>query len=375
MQPNPFPKSSYISKEYFCNREYEVKQLLAHIANGNNITLVAPRRMGKTGLILRTFEELRDQERFPSVYVDILPTRSLSDFIKMLSEAILAQFSEKTSFGEKFWNFIKGLRPLIGFDNITGAPQVLIQYQHEQQKEQTLHSLLDFIEEHAPIVIAIDEFQQISEYPEKNVEALLRSRIQFMKKTRFIFSGSKRSVMLDMFSNVKRPFYASTNFMNLDKIEQDEYAAFITHLFTTNKFKIKKDVVKFILEWTETYTYYTQSLCNKVYALGKKHITLEVVKQACTELLSENETQYLQIKRLLTDAQWNYLIAIAKEYAVEKITAQKFLLKHKIGTAANSSRLSKSLCEKELILEQTTRKGNSFRIYDVFFAHWLREVY
>ncbi len=375
MKQNPFPKSSYVSKEFFCDREAEVKQLISFIENGNNTTLIAPRRMGKTGLILRTFDELKEQKKLPTVYVDILPTRSLSDFIKALSEAILAKFSEKTTFGKQFWNFVKGLRPLISFDTISGAPQVAIQYQHEQQKEQTLQSLLQFVEKHAPIVIAIDEFQQITEYPEKNVEALLRSQIQFMQKTRFIFSGSKRTMMLDMFSNIKRPFYASTNFLNLDKIPSEKYADFIMKLFQKDKYKISEEVVHFILEWTENYTYYTQSLCNKIYSFGKKNISVNTVKEACMELLKENETQYLQLKHLLTNAQWNYLIAIAKEHSVTKITAQKFLQKHEIGTAANSRRLSQSLCEKELLLENTTLKNTSFQIYDIFFAHWLREVY
>jgi hypothetical protein len=370
---NPFLVNGYVSKKYFCDRQQELTALTTAIKNGNNVTLVSPRRMGKTGLIFRVFEAC---EKEATLYVDILPTRSVVDFIKIISEAILRKFPEKTSIGRKFLNFIKSLRPLFSFDSITGEPQIQIVYQTEPEKLQTLHNIFQFLNaQDIHIVVAIDEFQQITEYPEKNMEAILRTEIQHLKNVNFIFCGSKRSIMIDMFANAKRPFYASTQFLNLDKINEKKYIQFIIEKFKQGNMNIEKESIDFILEWTKTHTFYTQSLCNKIYAYSTPNITLTLVKKACKEILDQQATVFLQLRQLLTSAQWNYLIAIAKEGKIEQPTAQQFLMKHKIGTASNSKRLLKSLCEKELILETAGLEKTNYQVYDVFFDRWLNENY
>jgi hypothetical protein len=241
---------------------------------------------------------------------------------------------------------------------------------------QTLHNIFQFLDsQDTPIIVAIDEFQQVTEYPEKNMEAILRSEIQNLKNVSFIFCGSKRSIMIDLFSNAKRPFYASTQFLNLDKINEKEYVSFIAEKFKKGNMNIEKESVDFILQWTNNYTFYTQSLCNKIYSYSEPNITLTVVKKACKELLNQQATVFLQLRQLLTSAQWNYLIAIAKENKIEQPTAQQFLMKYKIGTASNSKRLLKSLCEKELLLETPCLEKTNYQVYDVFFDRWLKENY
>ncbi|MDR3328190.1 MAG: ATP-binding protein, partial [Prevotellaceae bacterium] len=150
---NPFITSGYVSKRYFCNRKKELAALLNNMQNGVNTTLVSPRRMGKTGLIHRAFEECKD---FGCVYVDIMPTRSIEDFNRVLSAAIFNKFSEKTSIGKKFFAFLRGFRPLISYDSITGQPQIEISYQMESQKPQTLKSILQFLNaQDRRIIVAI----------------------------------------------------------------------------------------------------------------------------------------------------------------------------------------------------------------------------
>jgi AAA+ ATPase superfamily predicted ATPase len=371
---NPFITSGYVSKKYFCDRKKELAALQNYLQNGVNTTLVSPRRMGKTGLIHRVFENCKSD--FGCVYVDIMPTRSIEDFNRVLSEAIFRQFSEKTSIGKKFLTFLRGFRPLISYDTLTGQPQIEISYQMETQKPQTLKSILHFLnQQDKKIIVAIDEFQQITTYPEKNMEAVLRSEIQFLHNVSFIFCGSKRSVMYDMFSNAKRPFYQSTSFVSLDKIDKKEYTKFILKHFTYNNIEIARDCIDFILDWTKTYTFYTQYICNKIFSYGEEQITLEIVKRACLETLNEQATTFNQLRQLLTLAQWNYLIAIAKEGKISQPTAQNFLMKHKIGTPSNSKRLLKTLCEKDLILEQISLRETTYEIYDVFLYHWLLENY
>jgi len=140
----------------------------------------------------------------------------------------MKSFQPITSIGNKLIAFIKSLRSQLSFDNITGEPQLQITYQTAHEKEYTLQGLLDFLDsQNEHIVIAIDEFQQIRDYPEKNMEALLRTYIQQSCHLTFIFCGSKKHLMADIFSNEKKPFYNSTAFISLDEIPEGSYSMFI----------------------------------------------------------------------------------------------------------------------------------------------------
>jgi len=373
---NPFLLKGYVSKELFCDREDEVKQLFLNATNGIDTTLVSPRRMGKTGLIFRFFDSLDEKEDIATIYVDIFSSRNLSDFIKLFGEAILQKFSEKTAIGQRFLKFIKGFRPMIGWDPLTGQPQITITYQTTQEKEHTLQGLLNFLEEQQlMIIIAIDEFQQISDYPEKNVEALLRTQIQTLRNIHFVFCGSRKTIMLNIFSNVKRPFYQSTQFISLEKIDKEKYAEFIRTKFLESDISVEDEALELILDWSQGYTFYTQSVCNLLYYVAEETITVETVKQACYELLKRSEPIFYQYRQMLTPAQWNFLIAIAKEGEVKQLTAQKFISKYNIGTPANARRISQSLLEKELLLQITEKKETTYRVYDVFLSQWLDHEY
>jgi len=373
---NPFIVKGYKGKEYFCDRESELEKLLSNARNGIDTTLISPRRLGKTGLILRLFDELKDSKDFETIYVDIFPARSLSDFIQLLAESILKKFPEKSTIGGRFIEFIKGFRPLIGYDALSGEPQIQISYQTTLEKEYSLQSLLQFIDfQGSKTVLAIDEFQQITDFPEKNMEALLRTYTQQLQNIRFIYCGSKKSLMIDLFSNVKRPFYASTQFLMLDKIDEKTYQTFIRQSFNKHEIEIEENALAFILFWSKRHTFYTQSLCNTIFSVSQKRISLSDVKKACNDLLKSNEAVFFQYRQLLTSAQWNFLIAIAKEDEVKQLTAQHFIFKYNIGTPANARRISKSLIDKELILETVGKKEKIYQVYDVFLSRWLELEY
>ena len=373
---NPFSIRGYGGKALFCDREKELEILLQNVRNKADTTLISHRRMGKTGLIMRLFEELKDcQDNLTPIYVDIYASRNLADFIRMLTETVMKTYPESTIFGKKFLNFIKSFRPVVSFDPITGSPEVTITYQNEWDKERTLKGIFQFLEEQEKrIVLAIDEFQQIREYPEKNTEAILRTYIQGMRNVTFIFCGSKKHMMIDIFSNANNPFYASTHFLNLGPISMDSYHDFIIRLFEENGRNISEDAVDFILKWTRRHTFYTQSLCHLVFAMGKMNIEIPDVEKACGEILSANEAVYLQYRQLLTPAQWNYLIAVPKENEVRQITAAAFLKRYNIGSASSSRRLLASLLDKEMLIEDIALSGTTYRLYDVFMMRWMENV-
>ena len=374
---NPFITKGYVSSELFCDREKELKILQKNLENNINTTLISARRIGKTGLIYRFFEEINAKnDDFRTIYVDIFSARSLDDFVKLFAEAILTFYPEKTTFGRCFLKILKGFRPLISYDAITGTPQVHISYQTPYEKEVTLRGLFNFLEQQdKKLILAIDEFQQITEFPEKNIEALLRTYIQPLNNVICIFCGSKKTMMLDIFSNAKRPFFGMVQYLNLDKIEEQKYSEFIVNLFAKHNKIIDFQDVKFILNWTRTHTYYTQMLCNTVFSFSKKKIDIQTIKDACAYILQMNEPIFLQYRQLLTSAQWNFLIAVAKEEQVTQITSQNFISKYGIGTPANSNRILKALIDKDLLFANAGFKEINYQVYDVFLMRWLQSKF
>jgi hypothetical protein len=374
---NPFIVKAYSSKELFCDREKELDTLIRNFENDTDTTIISQRRMGKTGLIYRLFDEIkaRSLDMLP-VYVDIYASRSMADFIKSTAEAVLRAFPEESSFGKRFMTFVKSLRPQISFDALTGEVQLQIAYQSLQEKEHTLKELFEYLDRQGVrILLAYDEFQQIREYPEQNIEALLRTYMQTLKNIHFIFCGSKKHLMADIFTNAKKPFYSSTAFMTLDRIAIDSYHPFIKRLFTEGGRTITDDAIDYILEWTRRHTYYTQSLCHTIFADGAANVKIEDAKAACLEILQQNEMLYLQYRQMLTAAQWNYMIAIAKEGRVMQITAKDFLSRYRIGMPSASKRLVKSLCDKELLTDFITKEGTCYAVYDVFMSRWLERKF
>ena len=223
--------------------------------------------------------------------------------------------------------------------------------------------------------MAIDEFQQIREYPEKNTEALLRTYTQNFKNVSFIFCGSRKHIMTDMFANSRSPFYSSTRFLTLDKIDGQEYCSFITEMFNAGGKRISQEAVDFILDWTLRHTFYTQSVCHSVFAENRNEVSLADVKSVCGTILKLNEPVYLQYRSMLSANQWNYLIAMAKEGENSHPQSKDFLMKYGIGSASSSARLAEALLEKGLIIDRNEKENTSYRVYDVFLMRWLQNTY
>jgi len=374
---NPFIFNGYESAELFFDREMELETLMKCVSSKTDVTLIAQRRMGKTGLILRLMDELKSSgSNVTPIYVDIFATRDIAELNKYIANAIVKIFPDDTSAGKKLLGMLKGLRPLFSLDPLSGSPQVQFTYLNQTEKEHTLEGLLQFLEQqNNPVLLAIDEFQQIREYPEKNVEAMLRTYIQRLHNVCFIFCGSKKHLMADIFSNPQRPFFSSTQFIGLDAIPEVKYAEHIQRLFSDGGKQIDSDAVKYVLDWTKRHTYYTQRLCHDLYELKTDTVDIEAVLGCCDNLLKLSEPYFLQYKQLLTDGQWNYLIALAKEEEVTQPYANVFLKKHNIGATAVARRQLQTLIDKDLVFVETTKERTYYRVADLFMLRWLAREY
>ncbi|MCF8242931.1 MAG: hypothetical protein K9J16_16250 [Melioribacteraceae bacterium] len=365
---NPFILSVYHTPKYFCDRNEETKRILSAIHNGRNITLYSLRRIGKSGLIKHVFYKLKSDKKLVLIYMDILATQNINDFLNVLGASIIKSFPTKRSMMDAVAKFFGSLRTSISFDPLTGIPQVQFDINNKKDLQYTLDSVFDSLNKiNKKVVIAIDEFQQIINYPEKNVEALLRSKIQMTNNIVFIFSGSRKHLLVSVFGDKGRPFFGSSEMMSLGKIKPNKYASFINKHFEANNLSIEKEAMDFILSWTRGHTFYIQYLCNKLFEKGQRSISVDFVKNVCALVLEENSEQYNIYKNLLTNNQWSLMKAIAKEQTIKMITSHKFIEKYRLNSASSVQTSLKALLNKEMIFYA----DGFYQIYDVYFSRWL----
>lgn len=369
---NPFIYQGYESPKYFCDREVETKTLLSHLKNGRNVTLISPRRIGKTGLIKNTFYHLKEQEKDATcLYIDIFATKNLHDFVELLGVMVINEIVRKNaSFIEKTISFFSALRPVLSMDPLTGEPSVSITV--EPSKEDiTIQSIFNYLNDsEQEVYIAIDEFQQIAEYPEKGTEALLRSYIQFAQHVHFIFSGSKFHLMAEIFGSPKHPFYQSTEMMGLKPLDSDVYYDFCLQFFKEKGGNIEKEIFEYLYNMFEGHTWYIQCIMNRLYEANTNVESIEPVNAAILSILAGREPQFESLSQFFTDNQFSLLKAIAKEGIVAQPTAGRFIKSHNLSGASSTKAALKVLEDKELVY----RKPEGYIIYDRFMDLWLKRL-
>ncbi len=365
---NPFLISGYNSPEYFCDREVESGKILDALHNGRNITLTAPRRMGKTGLVRHVFHHLKEQQPdIVTMYMDIFSTQSLRDFVQILAGTVLGRLD---SVPQKALNrvsqFIRSCRPAMTFDEFTGMPKITVDIAPAAE-EATLKEIFEYLQSSEKrCYIAIDEFQQITEYPEKGIEALLRSYIQFTPNINFIFAGSKQHIMQDMFHSAKRPFYQSTQTLALESIDPQTYYKFASRFFAMNGRELTHDVFDFIYNRYEGHTWYIQSILNRTYGYSEP-VDENLVRYAISEIIAENTYSYENLMTAYPTGSIQLLKAIAKEGRVKEILSGDFISRHHLKAASSVSSAIKKLINNELVY----KTPDGYIIYDRFMGEWL----
>lgn len=370
---NPFLLNNYVSPHYFCDREIETELLIKNIDNQSSTSVFAQRRTGKTALVKHVFNQIGKKNDIITIYLDIFSTVNLKGFSDTLSTAIYNIFPIHKNIGKKFWDHIKLLRPVIRLNALSGEPELTLDISKPEQIEQTIPQLFSFLDQQdRKIVIAIDEFQQILSFPEKNIEALLRTAIQQLKNTSFVFLGSDGNLMTEIFNNAKRPFYASTKYLTLGKIPTDSYRDFIIKLFNEHKKQIDNNAVDLILNLTNRHTYYTQQLCHEIFANNIFYIQEQDVLQTLYQILLQNEAVYFQYRSLLTKAQWKMLKAVAVEGEIEQPYSHSFIEKYGLGSSASVKRSLDALVAKSIIYHNLTVKQPFYEVNDKFLMLWLK---
>lgn len=369
---NPFLIYSYAGPDYFCDRIEETERLISALRNGRNVTLMSPRRMGKTGLIQNAFYHIRKE--YPEAacfYMDIFSTSCLNDFIIQFGQTVIGKldnFSQKT-FGA-LNGFFKSCRLVFSPDVLTGVPQATIDFQ-PSQAQSTLKEIFDYLEHSGKeCYIAIDEFQQITEYPEKGVEGLLRSYIQFLPHVHFVFSGSKQHIMAEMFGASKRPFYRSTEKMNLAAIPADSYCSFAINWMQAGGKSLTESLFMKIYERFNGHTWYMQYVLNRLYEQRETNLDEILFEKCLADIVCSEIDEYQRLYGMLTENQSVLLRAIAHEQVVTAINSSAFIKKYGLKGSSSINAALKFLIDKEYVF----KLQEGYCVYDRFMALWLQTL-
>lgn len=372
---NPFITSGYVSAEYFCDRKRESAELIRSLTNGQNMAIISPRRMGKTGLIQHCFHKQEIESGYYTFFIDIYATGSLKELVFALGKQIFEELKPKgKKFLDNFFGTITSLRPAFKLDAITGTPSFDIGIGDIRQPEYSLEQIFNYLETaDKRCIVAIDEFQQIAKYPEKNIEAILRTHIQQCKNTNFVLAGSLRHLMQNMFFSASRPFYQSVGVLNLDAIASGKYIPFIQKHFADADKTISKENIENVYRLFEGHTWYIQNIFNRLYSLTDKdeECSLQFIAESIDDTIASYETIFQGMLSLLPERQKELLYAIAKEGKTSGLTSAAFIKKHGLQSASSVQTAIKQLLDKEII----TREENTFQVYDRFFGLWLSKAY
>ena len=370
---NPFVTKGYAGPDYFCDRVKETQQLVELTTNGNNMALISPRRVGKTDLIHHCFQQPEIKERYYTFHIDIYATTSLRDFVNVFGRAILDELKPKgKAVWEGFLSVLRSLRSEITYD-ANNFPTWSLGLGDIDYPATTLDEIFVYLgKADKPCMVAIDEFQQITRYTDSpNMEATLRTYIQKCINATFIFSGSKRQLMGEIFTSPSRPFYQSVLIMNLRPISVEKYTEFAQMQFQKHGKDIDAEVVKEVYRRFDAVTSCLQRVMNVLFlkTLPGQCCTVEMVDGAVEYILDMFTETYADLIDKIPEKQREVFIAIAREGKAKAITGKPFIKKHHLQTVSVITAAVRALLDKDLI---TSDKG-TYMVYDPFLALWMQQ--
>lgn len=376
---NPFIINGIIPDEYFCDRVAETEKIISYSINQTNLLLTSHRRMGKTQLIYHAYNQKQIADEFYTFYVDILPSTSLREFTLLLGKEI---YSSLVPFGFKAVNlFLSTLRSLygnFGFDHSHGLPTFDIKLGDIPAPELTLSEIFSYLQNaDKKCICTIDEFQQIGNYPEKNVEALLRSHVQKTGNCVFIFAGSDRHTLENMFNSPAKPFYNSVNHMYLGSISKDNYIEFIIEKFKEAKREITSSACNYVYDIFEGHTYYVHLTLHNVFANMNpcKKIETEDIDNAISNILEEKEHSFYTQMSYLNYTQKETLIAIAKERNATEVTSVAFVKRHSLQSPSSVQNAIRNLLKMQILTFKLENNKKTYVVADRFLQMWIAKKY
>lgn len=367
---NPFSYGTVVKEPYFFNRDEERRRIVSTLAGGNNLVLIAPRRFGKTSLVLNAAEKLEEMG-FTCIYFDFMPIFSKESFIEGYAKTIMAKQGSIEKGIKSFVQFVKGLRPKLTFDT-AGKPEFSIDVIERIIDERMLGEIIDLPERLASprkkFVVIIDEFQEIIKLNGENFENLFRSKIQHHKNVSYLFLGSKTHLINDMFSNKQRAFYNSGMLMKIGPLPLEESVNFLIERFAASRIKINRETALFIIERAGNIPYYIQLLSAEIWQSvieAKKEVNQVIAEECAGKIVDLKKDFYMELFGRQSKYQKKLLKALTSHG--ENIFSAEYAKKYRLSTASSTQKAIASLIEEGIVEKEEGR----YYINDPFFRDFI----
>ena len=369
----PFVFGVRVEGDTFTDRKEETNRLKMNFLYGVNTILISPRRMGKTSLVEKV-SSMVECESLKIAKIDAFGCRSENDFINAFATAVVRATSTKwEEWIENTKTFLSRFIPKIsiGQDPLSDF-SIALEYNKSNTVTEDILQLPETIakQKGIKIVICIDEFQQIADFPDSlTFQKKLRSIWQLQRNVSYCLYGSKKHMMETMFQSQSHPFYRFGDIFYLNKIAESDWVEFICNRFKVTGKEISPELATEICNVTDRYSSYVQQLSWLVWLRTTFRATKEDVEYGIDHMLDACEPLFIQQTESLSSYQMNFLQALT-DGVTTGFTRSEILNNYQLGTAANISRLKKALMEKDLIALTAPKK---LQISDPILALWLKQ--
>lgn len=370
---NPFKFGSIVSGKFFYNREEELLRIKQTLVGGNNITLFAPRRYGKSSLVKKVLTKL-EEEGFITIYLDFMSVYSRETFIKNYAKVIANNHGASLeSTVKRIAGFISGIIPSVSFDS-SGLPTFSLSWIEGKDKEQTLRDIIDLPEKLAKDdkkwIIAFDEFQEVTKLNGDNFEKLLRSCIQNHQNVSYLFLGSKTHLLQDMFNNKNRAFYNAAALMGIDKIKERESIDYLITRFKSSEISISQETAKHLLRTVANVPYYIQFIAYEIWQaiiLSERNIvTLNDINEAVENILRLKADYYWELTNKQTAYRKKVLYALGQ--SATELFSKHSIDKFNLGAASSTQKALQTFIEDGIV----ERIEGKYEFSDPFYQTFIK---
>lgn len=372
---NPFKYGTIVTEDDFTDRQKEIEQLVRDLTSGQNIILYSPRRYGKTSLILRVLKILQNKGMITS-FIDLYGCISISDLIdKIIEETVVPAQGTLQRIGDSLRKWFSNLRPVI---TLNPDESISVSYKREAQamgEEKVLSQILDAPDKVAKakresVVVVFDEFQEISNMNGLRIEKMMRSHFQRHRHVAYVFSGSRKHILEEIFGLERRPFYKFAKPFSLGKIPKKDFTQFIHKKFKETGVSIDSKAIQSVLDFTDGHPYFTQQLCHELWNIASETKKVENgdLAQAIKRIQQMHSDYFIRIWDSLAYIQRKLLVAFAKEERVTSPYSKPFIKRHNL-TSASHVKKALDFLEKDGLVEKA---DETYYIGDVFLNEWLK---
>ena len=372
---NPFVYGETVSGRHFCNRVNEVRELIRDIENGQNVIIYSPRRYGKTSLIIRVLERVK-RKGILTFYADLYPAINKEKFIEIYAKAITVGLPGKmTSVLRKIDEYLPRVIPKAVMNE--RSMQFELEFDRSADFSPHIDDLLVAAKKAADrhkkeAVVVFDEFQEIANFEDDEIERKMRSAFQAHRNVSYIFMGSKTHLMREIFNNPNRPFYKSGKHFPLQKIDPTELRKFAEDRFSSGGISAGKGEMEEVLNTTECHPYYFQMLCNVLWEICQDSgvILHHDIQESLDTLISRESSTYVAVWEGLTEKQRSLMVALASE-KYPAVFSAGFLGRYSLGSSSSIQKALKRLMERD----QVRQENGSYVIVDIFLKKWINRTW